>query len=124
VQIDRFRPFALFIGFDIEGDPLTFVERVETSLLNGRHMDENIATAVVRFDEAVSLVGIEKFDGSLLRHDATSLSTALFFLSGSQLDRARSGKVALLTGCPVMCRKQRVAAGRRITGLFASFATD
>jgi hypothetical protein len=119
VQIDCFRPFALFVGFDIEGDPLTFVQSVETRLLNGRYMDENIATAIVGFDEAVSLVGVEKFDGSLLRHDATSLSTAFFFLLGSQLSRARSGKSALSTGCPVIYRKRRVAAGGRMKGHFA-----
>jgi hypothetical protein len=83
VQIDRFRTFPLFVRFDIEGDPLTFVQSVETSLLNGRYMDENIATAIVGFDETISLIGIEKFDRSLLRHDATSLSTAYFFRLGS-----------------------------------------
>jgi hypothetical protein len=119
VQIDGFRPFAFLVGFDIEGDPLTFVQSVETRLFDGRDMDENIATAIVGFDKAVSLVGVEKFDGSLLRHDATSLSTAFFCRLGSQLSRAHSDKSALSTGCPVISRKRRVAAGRRMKGRFA-----
>jgi hypothetical protein len=39
-------------------------------------MNKDIAPAVVWLNKPVSFVGIEKFDGSLLRHDARSLSIA------------------------------------------------
>src|SRR5665213_354242 len=41
---------------------LAFVERSHISALDGGDMDEHVVAAILRFDEAVALLGIEPFD--------------------------------------------------------------
>jgi hypothetical protein len=56
-----------FVGLDIEGNSLALVQRLEAGLLDSRDM-QNIASAFIRFDEAVAALGIEKADGTCHGH--------------------------------------------------------
>jgi len=68
LEIDRLRALPLFIGLDLERDALAFIQGAQSGLLNGRDMDENVPSAVIRLDESIAFVGVEKFDYTLLRH--------------------------------------------------------
>src|SRR5262249_27191045 len=46
--------FAFLIGLDIEGDPLSFIQRFEPGPLDRRDMHENVTPPVIRLDEAVA----------------------------------------------------------------------
>src|SRR5690348_2983297 len=75
-EIDRFRSLALLVGLDIEADALPFVEALQSGRLDRRDVDEHVAPAVVRFDEAVTTLAIEELDHALLRHRETPTRTA------------------------------------------------
>jgi hypothetical protein len=49
---------------DFEGDLLALVQRAHTSALNCRDVHEHILRAIVRLNEAVALLSIEKFHSS------------------------------------------------------------
>lgn len=44
---------------DFEADLLAIAQAVEARPLHGRHVDENVRAAVVRSDEAITLVRVE-----------------------------------------------------------------
>jgi hypothetical protein len=67
-EIDGLRAFPLFIGLDLESDALAFVQGAQSSLFDGRDMDENVPSTVIRLDEPIAFVGIEKLHYTLLRH--------------------------------------------------------
>src|ERR1041385_3721838 len=67
-QVDRFRSLALFVRLDIKADALAFVERLHSRTFDRRDVNEHIASAVVRFDEAVDALAIEELDRTTLRH--------------------------------------------------------
>src|SRR5262245_39482761 len=50
------------LGDQIIADLLRFVERRQTSALDGADMDEHVLRAIIRLDEAEALLGIEPFD--------------------------------------------------------------
>ena len=54
--------FSAIIDLDIEIDPVTFVERMDASALDGADMDEAIGSAIVTLDEAEALRAVEEFD--------------------------------------------------------------
>src|SRR5271170_1989698 len=72
-EVHRLRPFAFLVGFDIEGDPLAFVQDLESRLLDSGDVHEDIASAVIRFDKPVSTLAIEEFDRTGHRHRETPL---------------------------------------------------
>jgi hypothetical protein len=57
-----------FAGFvvacDLKSDLLPFAKITHPSALDGRDMDENVLTAIIRLDEAKALGGIEPFHGA------------------------------------------------------------
>src|SRR4029079_7852775 len=61
-EIDRFRTFALFVGFDIEADALPLDQRLQSRAFDGGDVHEHITTAVVWFDEPVAALAVEKLD--------------------------------------------------------------
>jgi hypothetical protein len=52
------------LGHDFEADLLALVQRAHTSALNRRDVHEHILRAIVRLNEAVALLSIEKFHSS------------------------------------------------------------
>src|SRR5450830_1797324 len=66
-QVHGLRAFALLVGLDIEADLLSLVQALETGLFHGGDVDEHIACAIVRLDEAVAALAIEKLNDSSLR---------------------------------------------------------
>jgi hypothetical protein len=68
LKIDRLRALPLLIRLDLVSDALAFVQRVQSGFFNRRDMYENIPASIVRLDESIALVGVEEFDGTLLRH--------------------------------------------------------
>src|SRR5471032_3068330 len=77
-QIHSLRSFALFIGFDVEADLLTFVQTFKSGLLHGGDVHEHVASAIVRFYKAVAAFAVEEFYNASLRHRETpSPRTAL-----------------------------------------------
>src|SRR5215831_15984688 len=61
-EIDSLRPLALLVGLDVEADALTFVERFQAGALDRGDVNEDVATAVVRLDEAITALAIEELD--------------------------------------------------------------
>src|SRR5437763_13834587 len=59
-EIHRLRPFALLIGLHVEGDALALGQRFEPGTLNRGDVNEDIASAVIRRDEAVAALGVEE----------------------------------------------------------------
>src|SRR5882724_9349327 len=70
-EIDGFRALALLVGLDVEGDALSLVQRLEPGALDGGDVHEDIAPAVVRFDEAVAAFGVEELDDTCHGHRET-----------------------------------------------------
>jgi hypothetical protein len=52
------------LGYDFEADLLALVQRAHTSALNCRDVHEHILRTIVRLNEAVALLSIEKFHSS------------------------------------------------------------
>jgi hypothetical protein len=52
------------LGHDFEADLLALVQRAHTSALNRRDVHKHILRAIVRLNEAVALLSIEKFHSS------------------------------------------------------------
>jgi hypothetical protein len=52
------------LGHDFEADLLALVQRAHTGTLNCRDVHEHILRAIVRLNEAVALLSIEKFHSS------------------------------------------------------------
>src|SRR5579885_907265 len=67
-QVDGLGPLALLVGLDVETDALSLVEALEPRLLDRRDMHEHVASAVVRLDEAVATLAVEKLHHPRLRH--------------------------------------------------------
>jgi len=67
----------LVVPLEVEGDGLALVQGAETLGIDGGLMDENILRAISGGDEAETLLGVEKFDGSLGSHLKIFLSSFL-----------------------------------------------
>src|SRR5665811_2273473 len=76
-QVHGLRAFALLVRFNIEADALSLVQALESGLFHGGDVDEHIACAIVRLDEAVAALAIEKLHDSSLRHRETPLPALL-----------------------------------------------
>src|SRR5262245_20675297 len=72
-QVDGLRTLALLVGLDVEGDALPLGQRLEPGSLDGGDVHEDVATSVVRLDEAVAALGIEEFDRTCHGHRETPL---------------------------------------------------
>src|SRR5215470_9042713 len=59
-QIDRFGAFALLIRFDVEADPLSLVQSLQSRLFHCGDMNEHVTPAVIRFYEAIAPFAIEE----------------------------------------------------------------
>ena len=66
MYIGRLGSLTLLVRLDLIAHALTFVQGVQAGAFDGCDMHENIASAVVRFYEAITLVRVKEFDGSLL----------------------------------------------------------
>src|SRR5262249_26994048 len=53
---------------DLERNPLTLVQRLQSRLLDGGDVHEHVAAAVIRLDESVSAFTVEEFDRTGHRH--------------------------------------------------------
>src|SRR4029077_20811734 len=49
-------------GLDVEADALAFVERLQAGALDRGDVNEDVATAVVRLDEAITAFAIKELD--------------------------------------------------------------
>ena len=58
------RGLAPTIGFQFVRDALVLIERAHAGAFDGRNVDEGIAAAVFRRDEAITLVIVEEFYGT------------------------------------------------------------
>src|SRR5665811_1828870 len=99
-QVHGLRAFALLVRFNIEADALSLVQALESGLFHGGDVDEHIACAIVRLDEAVAALAIEKLHDSSLRHRETPLphcSAAGPTHSGSA-GHSRTGKASAANG--------------------------
>ena len=63
LEIDG-RRLAPAISLELVRDALILIEGAHARPLDGRDVDERVAAAIFRRDEAIALVIIEKFDGS------------------------------------------------------------
>ena len=61
-EVDGLRTLALLVGLDVEGDALSFGQRLQPGPLDGGDVHEHVASAVVRLDEAVAALAIEELD--------------------------------------------------------------
>src|SRR5690348_13180755 len=61
-KIDGLRSLALLVGLDIKTDALAFLQRLQPGALDRGDVYEDVATAVVRFDEAVAALTVEELD--------------------------------------------------------------
>src|SRR4051812_23002689 len=61
-EIAGLGPLALLVGLDVERDAFPLGQRLEPGPLDRRDVNEYIAAAVVRLDEAVAPLGVEEFD--------------------------------------------------------------
>src|SRR5215472_1042851 len=61
-QVHCLRPFTLLVGLDIERDALPFGQRLESGALNGSDVHEYVSSAVIRLDESVAALAVEKLD--------------------------------------------------------------
>src|SRR5436305_14657124 len=76
-QIHRLRALAFLVGLDLEGDALSFGEVLQSGALHRGDVDEHVAAAVIRLDEAVAALAIETFPcpGHRLRaHSSTRIA--------------------------------------------------
>src|SRR6185503_20899842 len=74
-QVDRFRTLAFLVGLDLELDALSFVQRLQSGLFDCGDVDEHVAPAVVRFDEAVPAFDVEELDRTAHGHRTTPSPT-------------------------------------------------
>src|SRR6188768_157461 len=70
-QIDGLGALALLVRFDLEGDALSFGQILQTGPLHRRDVNEYIATAVIRLDEAIAPFSIEELDDPSHGHRET-----------------------------------------------------
>src|SRR5215216_2528250 len=61
-QVHSLRAFALFVGLDFKLNSLSFGQRLQSGVLDGRDVHEDIAPAIVWLDEAIPALAIEEFD--------------------------------------------------------------
>src|SRR6202035_1691202 len=80
---------TLIVRLDLIAYALPFVQGLQARALDRCDMHENIASAVVRFYKAITLVRVKEFDCSLLRHGTHSLS---FCSSGRAGVGVRAGR--------------------------------
>src|SRR5246127_921124 len=70
-QVDRFRAFALLVRFNFESDALSFGQILQPRTFDRGDMNENIAPAIVRLDEAIATFSIEELDRTSHGHRVT-----------------------------------------------------
>lgn len=61
-QLDVTRRLLAAFKFDIIADLLSFIQTVESGLLNSRDMDKDVLAACLRLDEPIALLRVEPFD--------------------------------------------------------------
>jgi hypothetical protein len=59
------RIFAAAVDFDVEFEPVAFIDRGQAGAFHRRDMDESIGLPIIAADEAEALHRIEEFDGAL-----------------------------------------------------------
>src|SRR5690606_15679011 len=69
LQIDGLWPLAALVRFRLEGNAHSLIERAQARSLDGRHVNEHVVPAVVRLDEAKSLLGVEELHRPNLAHE-------------------------------------------------------
>src|SRR6476620_129789 len=67
-QIHSLWTFALLVGLDFKLNSLSFGQRLQSSVLDGGDVHEDIASAIVRLDEAVPALAIEELDRTTHGH--------------------------------------------------------
>jgi hypothetical protein len=67
-QVNRLGAFALLVRFDLERNTLSFSQILQSRPLDGRDVNEHIATAIIGLDEAIATFAIEKLDRTSIGH--------------------------------------------------------
>src|ERR1700688_4126388 len=70
-QVDRLGAFALLVRFDLECDALSFGQVLQPRALHRGDVNEHIAAAVIRLDEAVASFSVEELDRPSSGHRET-----------------------------------------------------
>jgi hypothetical protein len=80
LQIGRGGLAAAPVGFDVESQLLPLIEVRHAGALDGGDVNEHIRAARVLHDEAETLLGVEKLDGTL-SHDGLHLKRLMRFVA-------------------------------------------
>jgi len=93
-QVYSFRPFAFFVGLDVKTDPLSFVQTFQSGLLYCSDMNEYVAAAVVRFNEAVASFAVKELHNTRLRHRESPNCFAAGPTHGGSARHSQTGKAS------------------------------
>ena len=74
LQVDGLGALAAAVRLGVVADLLIFGQSRQPGRLNGGDMDEDVRAAIVRLDETVPLVGIEKLYDASFGHASRSFS--------------------------------------------------
>src|SRR5207249_5518892 len=90
------RGFAAAVHFELELQPIAFVERRDPGALHGGNVHERVGLSVIALDEAKALHRVEELDGSacflagqLALWSAIATTAAAATTAASALDRHR-----------------------------------
>ena len=100
-EIDRLRSLALLVGLDIEADPLSFCQAFHAGLFDCGNVHEHITSAIIRFDEPVAALPVEKLDSSRLSHRETpfpAIATPAAPTDDGSAGHSQSGKASACNG--------------------------
>src|ERR1700754_69397 len=61
-EVDRLRALALLVRLDLEADALSFGQILQSGAFHRGDVNEHVAAAVVRLDEAVAAFAVEELD--------------------------------------------------------------
>jgi hypothetical protein len=70
-EVDRLRALAFLVRLDLETDPLSFGQVLQSRPLDRGDVDEYIAAAIIGLDEAIAAFSIEELDRSSHGHRET-----------------------------------------------------
>src|SRR6185312_11904943 len=71
-EVDRFGAFALLVRFNVEADPLSLVQSLQSRLFHRGDVNEHVTSAVIWFNEAIAPFTIEELHDTRLRHRENS----------------------------------------------------
>jgi hypothetical protein len=100
-EIDR-REFTAIVNFNVECQPVTFVERMDAGPFNCADVNEAVGSAIITLDKAETLRRIEEFDFSV-----GALTGQFPARSGRAIAKAAAARATITTVTPGARRIQR-----------------